>query len=285
MTSIFRLDARLAERPVGMRVNVGCELHFSSPAPVPLVAQVLPRADDPHIILRESRSAQPVDQSHVYLDSFGNRCWRILAPAGDFSFRYDADVKISGKPDLVVSDAVQAPVEDLPDDLLAWTLPSRYILSDILGSTAWDLFGTGPTGWARVQAICDWIHAHIEFRTASTTPATTSLDVYHQRYGVCRDFAHLGITMCRALNIPARYVFGYMPDIGIEPADVPMDFHSWFEAYLGGQWHTFDARLNTPRIGRIPIGRGRDALDVAIVTQYGPGALTSINVWSDALND
>jgi transglutaminase-like putative cysteine protease len=159
------------------------------------------------------------------------------------------------------------------------------VLSDVLGSTAWDLFGTGPAGWVRVQSICDWIHARIEFRAASTTPATTSLDVYHQRYGVCRDFAHLGITMCRALNIPARYVFGYLPDIGIEPPDVPMDFHSWFEAYLGGRWYTFDARYNTPRIGRIPIGRGRDALDVAIVTQYGPATLTGIRVWSDAVSD
>ncbi len=179
---------------------------------------------------------------------------------------------------------MQIPAEDLPDSLLAWTLPSRYILSDVLGSTVWDLFGSTPPGWGRVQAICDWVHQHIQFRTASTTSATTSLDVYHQRYGVCRDFAHLGITMCRALNIPARYVFGYLPDIGIEPPDVPMDFHSWFEAYLSGQWYTFDARHNEPRIGRIPIGRGRDALDVAIVTQYGASALAGISVWSDAID-
>ena len=267
-----------------MRVNVGCELRFSSPAPVPLVAQVLPRTDDAHEILREERSAEPIDRSHEYEDAFGNRCWRILAPAGDFSFRYDADVMITGQPDPVVPEAMQVPVEDLPDALLAWTLPSRYILSDVLGSTVWELFGSVPPGWGRVQAICDWIHQHIQFRAASTTPATTSLDVYHQRYGVCRDFAHLGITMCRALNIPARYVFGYLPDIGIEPPDVPMDFHSWFEAYLGGKWYTFDARHNEPRIGRIPIGRGRDALDVAIVTQYGASTLAGISVWSDAVD-
>ena len=273
------------ERPIAVRVNVGCELRFNAPEQVSFIAQVLPRPDDAQEILDETRSVEPVDRSHEYLDGFGNRCWRIHAPAGDFTLRYDADVSITGEADPVAPEAAQLPPEQLPDELLAWTLPSRYVLSDVLGSTAWDLFGNGPAGWARVQSICDWIHARIEFRAASTTPATTSLDVYHQRYGVCRDFAHLGITMCRALNIPARYVFGYLPDIGIEPPDVPMDFHSWFEAYLGGRWYTFDARYNTPRIGRIPIGRGRDALDVAIVTQYGPATLTGIRVWSDAVSD
>ena len=285
MTSISKLDARTVERPIAVRVNVGCELRFNAPDRVSLIAQVLPRPDDAHEILDETRAVEPIDQSHEYLDAFGNRCWRIHAPAGDFSVRYDANVSITGQADPVAPETAQVPLEQLPNELLAWTLPSRYVLSDVLGSTVWDLFGNGPAGWARVQSICDWIHERIEFRAASTTPATTSLDVYHQRYGVCRDFAHLGITMCRALNIPARYVFGYLPDIGIEPPDVPMDFHSWFEAYLGERWYTFDARYNTPRIGRIPIGRGRDALDVAIVTQYGPATLTGIRVWSDAISD
>ncbi|MFN0072493.1 MAG: transglutaminase-like domain-containing protein [Chloroflexota bacterium] len=271
-----------AEGPSTMRVNVGCELTFQSPAPVPIVAQVLPRFDDSHEITREVRSTLPMTDSHEYLDGFGNRCWRSLAPSGSFTMRYDADVTVSRSPDPVVPCATQTSVQDLPDELLTWMLPSRYVLSDVLGSTAWDLFGASPTGWARVQAICDWVHEHIHFRTASTTPATTSLDVYHQRYGVCRDFAHVGITMCRALNIPARYVFGYLPDIDV-PVAGPMDFHSWFEAYLDGRWYTFDARHNTPRIGRIPIGRGRDALDVAIVTQYGASSLTNMVVWSDEI--
>ena len=266
-----------------MRVNVGCELTFHSPEPVQLVVHVLPTPNDDHETIRETRSTEPASAGHKYLDAFGNRCWRLLAPSGAFTLRFDADVAIAGTPDLVVPSAKQTPVEDLPDDLLTWTLPSRYVLSDVLGSTAWDLFGEGPAGWARVQAICDWVHQHVAYRTGSSTPATTSTDVYHQRCGVCRDFAHLGISLCRALNIPARYVFGYLPDIGNVPDGTPMDFHSWFEAYLDGRWYTFDARHNTPRIGRIPIGRGRDALDVAIVTQYGPSILTDMTVWSDEI--
>jgi transglutaminase-like putative cysteine protease len=270
---------------IAMRVNVGCELVFDSPSPTPLVAQVQPRPDGPHRLCRESCCLDPTVESHEYLDSFGNRCWRLTVPQGSQTLRYDAEVEISPEPDVVVPDAAQVAVEALPDETLMFTLPSRYVLSDVLSNTAWDLFGKTTPGWARVQAICDWVHNQIEFRTASTNPLTTALDVYLQRYGVCRDFAQLGVTMCRALNIPARYVFGYLPDIGIEPPDVPMDFHSWFEAYLGERWYTFDARHNTPRIGRIPIGRGRDALDVAIVTQYGPARLRSMNVWSDELKE
>jgi transglutaminase-like putative cysteine protease len=268
-----------------MRVKIGCEFVFQTPSPTPLVVQVQPRPDGPHRLLREDCSLVPSVDSHEYLDSFGNRCWRLTAPDGFLTLRYDAEVEVPPDPDPVVPEAAQMPVEALPDETLAFTLPSRYALSDLLSNTAWDLFGEIPAGWGRVQAICDWIYQHIDFRAASTTPTTTVLDVYLQRYGVCRDFAHLGVTMCRALNIPARYVFGYLPDIGVEPPDVPMDFHSWLEAFLGGRWYTFDARHNTPRSGRIPIGRGRDALDVAIVTQYGPAQLSRMTVWADELKE
>jgi transglutaminase-like putative cysteine protease len=268
-----------------MRVRIGCEFVFDSPFPTPLVTQVQPRPDGAHRLVREETSLDPAVDSHEYLDAFGNRCWRLTAPEGLLTLRYDAEADISPDPDPVVADARQLPVDQLPDDTLMFTLPSRYVLSDLLGNVAWDLFGKTEPGWARVQAICDWAHQWIEFRTASTTPVTTSLDVYLQRYGVCRDYAHMGVTMCRALNIPARYVFGYLPDIGVEPPDVPMDFHSWFEANLDGTWYTFDARHNTPRIGRIPIGRGRDALDVAIVTQYGPARLAQMTVWSDEVQE
>ena len=268
-----------------MRVRVGCEFVFDVASPTPLITQIQPRPEGPHRLLSEALSLDPEVDSHEYLDSFGNRCWRLTAPTGRLTLEYDAEAEISPDPDPVVPEARQAPVEQLPDESLMFTLPSRYILSDHLAGVAWELFGGTEPGWARVQAICDWVHRHIEFRTASTTPTTTALDVYLQRYGVCRDFAHMGITMCRALNIPARYVFGYLPDIGIEPPDIPMDFHSWFEAYLDDRWYTFDARHNTPRIGRIPIGRGRDAVDVAIVTQYGPARLSQMTVWADEITE
>ncbi len=162
----------------------------------------VPRTDDAHEILREERSAEPIDRSHEYQDAFGNRCWRILSPAVNFSFRYDAEVIITGELDPGGTRGDADSSGGPAGTPLAWTLPSRYILSDVLGSTVWDLFGSTPPGWGRVQAICDWVHQHIQFRAASTTPATTSLDVYHQRYGFCRDFAHLGITMCRASIFP-----------------------------------------------------------------------------------
>jgi transglutaminase-like putative cysteine protease len=264
-----------------LRIKIGCEFIFDSSFPTPLILQVQPRLDDDHHVFQESCELEPPGQPREYMDSFGNRCLRLTVPEGRLTFRYDALADISPSPDPIFPDAEQVPIEQLPSQTLMFTLPSRYALSDLLSNTAWDLFGQAPAGWARVQEICNWIHEHIAFRTASTTPTTTALDVYLQRYGVCRDFAHLGVTMCRALNIPARYVFGYLPDIGVEPPDVAMDFHSWFEAFLNDRWMTFDARHNTPRIGRVPIGRGRDALDVAIVTQYGPAQLSRLTVWAD----
>jgi len=182
-------------------------------------------------------------------------------------------------------DAPLASVELLPDDALQFTLPSRYVPSDLLLDDAWRLFADTPPTWARIQAICDWIHANVEYKTGSSGPATTALDVYQERVGVCRDFALIGVALCRAMNIPARYTFGYLPDIAVEPPDIPMDFHAWFEAYVGGRWHTFDARHNTPRIGRVLIGRGRDAVDVAMCTTYGSATLQSMIVWADEIAD
>jgi transglutaminase-like putative cysteine protease len=164
---------------------------------------------------------------------------------------------------------------------LLFTLPSRYCLSDELSDTAWDLFGNTWPGWERVQAVCDWVHQNVRFQYGTSTPRTTAVDVYEKRVGVCRDFAHLALTFCRAMNIPARYTFGYLPDIGVPPPDEPMDFCAWFEAYLGGRWLTFDPRNNTRRVGRVVIGRGRDALDVAMVTTYGSHTLQSMVVWAD----
>jgi transglutaminase-like putative cysteine protease len=266
-----------------MRVRVGCEFRFETDGPVPTLMLVRARPDAEHRTLYESRWTEPVVDVGEYDDVFGNPCWRLVLPSGPSTIRYDAVVEISGEPDAVVPDAPLVPVEQLPNDALQFTLPSRYVPSDLLLDDAWKLFGHTPPTWERIQAVCDWIHANVEYRTGSSGPATTALDVYQERVGVCRDFALIGVALCRALNIPARYTFGYLPDIAVEPPDVPMDFHAWFEAYVGGRWYAFDARHNTPRIGRVLIGRGRDAVDVAMCTTYGAAALSSMIVWADEI--
>jgi transglutaminase-like putative cysteine protease len=218
---------------------------------------------------------------HTYYDHYGNLCQRILLPVGEHILYYDALVKVTDTWDEVAFDAPQTPVEDLPDDVLLYTLPSRFCLSDVLSDTAWQLFGNTQPGWQRVQAVCDWVHTNIRFQYGTSTPLTTAVDVYEQRVGVCRDFTHLAVTFCRALNIPTRYVFGYLPDIGVPISEAPMDFCAWMEVYLDGRWWTFDPRNNTPRVGRVLIGRGRDALDVAMVTSYGSPTLKQMTVWAD----
>jgi transglutaminase-like putative cysteine protease len=232
----------------------------------------------------ESRWTEPKVAVREYVDSYGNHCWRFTAPAGNFRIRYDALVTDSGEPDPVIADAPLVAVEDLPDSTLVYTLPSRYVQSDLLVATAWQLFGETPATWARVQAVCDWVHTNINYAAGSSDPTVTAMDIYERRVGVCRDFALLAVAFCRALNIPARYTFGYLPDIAVEPPDVPMDFHAWFEAYVGGAWHAFDARHNQPRIGRVVIGRGRDAIDVALTTQYGSSVLNQLTVWADEVD-
>ena len=267
-----------------MHIRVGCEFQYDATWPAPTVLLVRARDDDPHRILHERWMPEPDLSTHDYYDLYQNRCQRVTLPVGPSSLTYDAVVEISGEPDEVNTSAIQHPVEELPDDVIVFTLPSRYCLSDALSNTAWELFGGSAMGWGRVQAVCDWIHDNITYGLKSTG-LTTAVDVYEARGGICRDFAHLGVTFCRALNIPARYVFGYMPDIGIPPPYPAMDFHAWFEVYLGNRWWTFDARFNTPRIGRIPIGRGRDAVDVAMVTTYGAANFRQMTVWSDVITD
>ncbi|MDQ6857632.1 MAG: transglutaminase family protein [Chloroflexota bacterium] len=266
-----------------MRIRVGCEFVWETITPVPMLMLVRPRADADHIAVYESTWSEPQLPIHEYTDLYGNNCWRFLAPPGSSAVRYDAVVEIPETPDPVVPDAALHRVEDLPDDAIVFTLPSRYVESDKLLDVAWELFGNTAPTWERIQAVCDWVHHNIEFVNGSSTPATTAWDIYQQRKGVCRDFALLSVALCRALNIPARYTFGYLPDIAIEPPDVPMDFHTWFEAYVGGRWYTFDARHNTPRVGRVVIGRGRDAVDCALSTSYGSARLAKFTVWSDEI--
>jgi transglutaminase-like putative cysteine protease len=178
---------------------------------------------------------------------------------------------------------MQHPVESLPEQTLVYLLSSRYCDTEHLSAIAWNLFGNATSGWARVQSICDFVHRHITFGYQFARPTKTASEAFHERQGVCRDYAHLAIAFCRCLNIPARYCTGYLGDIGIPPVDAPMDFAGWFEAYIGGAWYTFDARNNTPRIGRVLIARGRDAADVAISMTFGPNQLESFRVWCDEL--
>jgi transglutaminase-like putative cysteine protease len=244
---------------------------------------VAARHDDRHRIVEEDRALGPDVPMREYVDSYGNRCWRFNIPEGTLQVTYDALIELSNEPDPVIPDAPQTAVDELPDETIIFTLPSRHCQSDLLSDAAWELFDATQPGWRRVQAICDWIHEHIRYQKGSTA-TTSAADVYQARTGVCRDFAHMGVVFCRAMNIPARYVFGYLPDVGIVPPDEPMDFHAWFEAFVDGQWHTFDARHNVPRIGRIPIGRGRDAVDVAMATTYGSARLDRMEVWADEVD-
>ena len=258
-----------------MRLRVGCRFEHEATAPTAAVVLVEPHPEAPGALLEERWSSEPTLETTSFVDLYGNRCRRLVLPEGASTFSYDALATVSPDPDPVPSPSeVQHPIEALPDELLHWLFASRLCESDLLSDQAWELFGGFPPGVERVQAVCDWIHANIEYGVASI-PTTATVEVFERRGGMCRDFAHLGVTFCRALGIPARYVFGYMPDIGISgPSPIP-DFHAWMEVWLGSSWWTFDARFNTPRIGRLAIGRGRDAVDVAMVTTYGAASLAA----------
>lgn len=225
----------------------------------------------------------PVEE---FTDSFGNRCTRVLAPQGTLRLMNSTLIQDSGEPDPVDWNAAQVPVEQLPPETLPFLLASRYCEVDSrLGELAWQLFGNVRKGWPLVQSICDWVHQQVTFGYQFARPTKTALEVSNERQGVCRDFQHLAITLCRCMNIPARYATGYLGDIGVPPAPCPMDFSAWFEAYLGGTWWTFDARHNCPRIGRVLMATGRDAADVAITTSFGPTVLKKFSVVTDEVVD
>jgi transglutaminase-like putative cysteine protease len=265
-----------------MQIRVGYELTYDCPRPTPMVLLLnihFSRVSD--IVRPDHLITRPALPMSGYRDSFGNWCTRLTAPAGQTIVTTDALVNDSGKPDLVVPDARQTPVESLPEETLMYLLGSRYCETDVLSPIAWDLFGQTTPGWQRVQAVCDFVHDHISFGYAHARPTKTAYEAYNEKTGVCRDYAHLALTFCRCLNIPARYCTGYLGDIGVRPMDTPMDFAGWFDAYLDGEWYTFDARNNTPRIGRVLIARGRDAADVAISTTFGPNILRGFKVWTD----
>jgi transglutaminase-like putative cysteine protease len=269
-----------------MRIEVGFDIEYATAAPTPIVIMLNihpSRVRD--VIGRETIITDPQVAIRYYLDSFGNICGRFTAPAGGIRLRGHAVVADSGKPDPVVRDARQLSIEHLPDECLLYLMGSRYCETDRLADIAWALFKETEPGWSRVQAVCDFVHGHLTFGYQHAHPGKTAFDAYRERQGVCRDFAHLAITFCRCLNIPARYVTGYLGDIGVPPSDAPMDFSGWFEAYLGGKWYAFDARNNQPRIGRILMATGRDAADVALTTSFGHVDLRKFAVFTDEMTD
>lgn len=265
-----------------MYIKLGYELAFELPAATPMLLMLHVHPSRQGDVVRETGvKTHPEVPVTTFTDSFGNTAGRIVAPAGTLTLTYDAVVKDSGLHDPVQPDAQQHPVQDLPADVLPFLLNSRYCEVDEMGDVAWELFGQTPLGWPRVQAVVDWAHHHVTFGYQFARPTKSAFDVYKEKQGVCRDFTHLAVTLCRCLNIPARYATGYLGDIGIPPVDAPMDFSAWFEVYLSGRWWTFDARHNTPRIGRVVMAYGRDATDVALTTSFGPARLTKFVVWTD----
>lgn len=265
-----------------MLIRVGCELIYHCPRDTPMIVTLgIHPTREPDLVASDRLVTTPSVPVHEYCDSFGNLCGRLVAPAGRLRLSADALVQDSGLPDTVVPSAAQHPVQDLPPETLQFLLGSRYCETDLLSDAAWTLFAQSPAGGGRVQAICDFVHGHITFGYEHARATKTAWQVFNERQGVCRDYAHLAIALCRSMNIPARYCSGYLGDIGVPPSPSPMDFSGWFEAYLGGAWHTFDARHNVPRVGRVLIARGRDAADVAISTSFGFNTLESFRVWTD----
>lgn len=257
-----------------MLIKAGYDLLYDCPQRVPMVLMLSVHPDqEGRLRAPQGITFEPDVPVRSYVDLFGNICHRIVAPAGPFRISTLFDYDDPGTPDVVVPEARQVAVEDLPDDALVFMLASRFCETDLLQDEAWSRFGSVPPGWARVQAVCDFVHERITFGYAFARPDKTARNGFDERQGVCRDFAHLAVTLCRCLNIPARYCTGYLGDIALPPADAPMDFSAWFEVFLegpeGGRWFTFDARFNTPRVGRLVMARGRDASDVALVTSFG----------------
>ena len=262
-----------------MKIKAGYTVSFDCPQPTPMLLclNIHPsrRAD---LLTPQQLLLSPAIDHWDYVDIFGNVCTRITAPAGPLTLSTAFVIHDSGRYDYVPVDAAQHDIANLPDDVLVFLLGSRYCETDKLADFAWRTFGATKPGWPRVQAILDFVHNHIRFDYQLADPTRSAFGAYTDRVGVCRDFAHLGLTLCRCMNVPARYCTGFLGDIDTGPVPGPMDFSGWFEVYLGGHWYTADARHNKPRVGRILMAIGRDATDVAISTQFGPAVLTGFTV-------
>jgi transglutaminase-like putative cysteine protease len=275
----------MAPRNDWMLIRYGYDITVTCTQPTPMVC-LLEIRDDREADIRspEQVVTNPSVQTTTYSDLFGNTCRRFVAPAGDFSIWGDGTVEDSGLVDPADWSAGETPIAELPDDCLVYLLGSRYCETDRLSQIAWDMFGQLDPGWNRVQAICNFVNKHITFGYLQARSTRTAFEAYEERVGVCRDYAHLAIALIRCMNIPARYINGYLGDIGVPILD-PMDFSAWIEVYIGGRWMTFDPRNNIPRIGRIVVARGRDAADVPLIHSFGPHLLKSFRVWTYDVTD
>jgi transglutaminase-like putative cysteine protease len=274
------MESNFPSPPLDLSIRVGCELTYSCAEEVPVLVAFKPRQDLYQSIRQESVELAPDHSATEFEDDHGNLVLRLVLKPGTNLFRYDAVVSVpSEREDFIHLDEPISP-HLLPAELLRYTMPSRYCDSDKLLDFAWKEFGKYSHGLDRVRAIRDWIHYNIEYRTGSGSPLLSASDIIERRYGVCRDLAHCGVALCRTFNIPTRYVSGFVPDIGCEDPGTPMDFHAYFEVFMGGRWQTFDGRFSTPRISRIRISTGYDAGTCAFTTMYGAAALTGFHVWS-----
>lgn len=265
-----------------MEIRIGFKMTVVAPAPTPMIALTYVRPELASLLRNpEALITTPPVPIETYLDSFGNRAARFMLPTGRFTLYYDNIIETSDRPEPECLDAIQHPVESLPAETLQYLLPSRYCESDLMMDLTWSLFGATRPGWERVQAICDWVHNHIEFGYFHARPTMTAFEVYNEAKGVCRDYMHLAVTFCRCMNIPARYATGYLGEIGLPATKVPEDFSAFFEAYLGGAWHAFDPRNNTRRLGRTAMAHGRDAADTALTTSFTPLYLDEFIVWTN----
>jgi len=265
-----------------MLIRVGYELAYECAQATPMILNLnvhYSRASD--LVRADNLVTAPAVPLYMYRDGFGNWCTRVVSPPGSFRLMADALIRDSGLAEPIFPYAFEHAVESLPEEALVFLLPSRYCETEHLAAVAWQLFGGMMPGWSRVQAICDYVHGHVAFDYLCARPTKTAWETFNERTGVCRDYAHLAITLCRCLNIPARYCTGYLGDIGVPATDAPMDFAGWLEVYLAGAWHTFDPRNNQRRIGRVLIARGRDAADVAISMTFGPNTLQQFKVWTN----
>jgi len=264
-----------------MNIQCGHEIVFELPATTSMLLMLYMHPSRFNTLQKpDVLQTTPAVSIKTHIDGYGNRCAILTANAGPLRIYSDNIVSDSGLMDIVAPNAVQHSIPELPPEVVTFLLGSRYCEVERLSDIAYGLFGQTPMGWGRVQSICDWVHNNIKFGYQFARPSKTAFDVFTERTGVCRDFMHLAITFCRCMNIPARYATGYLGDIGIPFNPAVMDFSAWFEVYLSGQWYTFDARFNTPRIGRVLVARGRDAVDVALTTSFGRADLKSFKVWS-----
>jgi len=267
-----------------MFIRIGFDIAYYFPQPTEIVLMLYTHPSRASFLMKPERlMSEPALMIEDFVDVYGNKCARAFAPRGRLRLRNDTVMVDGGLPDVLAPTARQHGIRELPPDTLLYLLGSRYCEIEKLSEVAWDLFGSGPAGWARVQAICDWVHNHVTFSHEFARCDRTAYDTFQDQHGVCRDYTHLAITLCRCMGIPARYATGYLGDIRV-PLVPPMDFSAWFEVFLGSQWHTFDARNNRPRVGRILMARGRDAADVALTTTFGKHVLERFEIWAEEIS-